>query len=82
MTTEAAITKLSYLLGLGLTQEQISSEFPKNLRGEITPPSNNKTVNEPFLVALSRAITSQTDMQNVDINKDLVFPNILCQLCL
>ena len=36
MTTEAAITKLMFLLGKGLSNEQIKEALQKNLRGEIT----------------------------------------------
>ena len=36
MTTEAAITKLMFLLGKGLTDEQIKTELQTNLRGEIS----------------------------------------------
>jgi L-asparaginase len=36
MTTEAAITKLMFLLGRGLTDEKIKTELQTNLRGEIS----------------------------------------------
>ena len=36
LTTEAAITKLMFLLGKGLSVEEIKTELQKNLRGEIT----------------------------------------------
>ena len=36
MTTEAAIIKLMYLLGRGLSNTEIKDELQKNLRGEIT----------------------------------------------
>ena len=36
MTAEAALTKLSYLLGKGLPVEQIKEQMMKNLCGELT----------------------------------------------
>lgn len=36
MTSEAAMTKLMWLLGQGFSQEQIAREFANNLAGEIT----------------------------------------------
>ena len=36
LTTEAAITKLMFLLGKGLSVEEIKTELQKNIRGEIT----------------------------------------------
>lgn len=36
ITTEAAVTKLMYLLGLDLSREALSAELKRSLRGEIT----------------------------------------------
>ena len=36
MTTEAAITKLMFLLGQQLTDDEIRAKLPTNLRGEIS----------------------------------------------
>ena len=36
MTTEAAVTKLMYLLGQGINVEEIRKSINKNMRGEIT----------------------------------------------
>lgn len=36
MTTEAAITKLMFLLGAGLTNNEIKTHLEKNLRGEVS----------------------------------------------
>lgn len=38
MTLEAALTKLMFLLGKGLTYEEISRQMQRSLRGEITTP--------------------------------------------
>ena len=38
LTPEAALTKLTYLLGLGLSPETVRLELQKNLRGELTLP--------------------------------------------
>ncbi len=38
LTPEAALTKLTYLLGLGLSPETVRLEMQKNLRGELTLP--------------------------------------------
>ena len=37
LTTEAAFTKLFYLLGLGLEPEVVRQQMQQNLRGELTP---------------------------------------------
>ncbi len=37
MTTEAALTKLMFLLGMKLNKMQVSIQIQKNLRGELTP---------------------------------------------
>ena len=36
MTTETAITKLMYLMGKGLKNDEIKTQFKLSLRGEIT----------------------------------------------
>ena len=36
MTTEAAMVKLMWAIGQGLSQEEIARLFARNLRGEIT----------------------------------------------
>lgn len=43
ITTEAAITKLMYLLGFGFEKEQIEYYLSCSLRGEITVPHGEKT---------------------------------------
>ncbi|MCB1057595.1 MAG: asparaginase, partial [Acidobacteria bacterium] len=39
MTAEAALTKLYYLFGKGLSQNEVKIEMQRNLRGELTPPA-------------------------------------------
>jgi len=41
MTTEAALTKLFYLFGLGLGTEQVRMFMQRNLRGELTDPTTS-----------------------------------------
>ncbi len=36
MTTEAALAKLSYLIGKGYSKEEIKQKISMNLRGELT----------------------------------------------
>ena len=38
MTSEAAMTKLMWAIGQGMTPEEIAVLFQKNLAGEITVP--------------------------------------------
>ncbi|TPX41746.1 hypothetical protein SeMB42_g05103 [Synchytrium endobioticum] len=42
MTSEAALTKLSYLLGKGYDPETIRVEMRRNIRGELTVPSRRQ----------------------------------------
>ena len=52
MTPEAALTKLSFLLGQGLPPESIRSEVCRNLRGELTAPRETRfNLRERRLVA-------------------------------
>lgn len=43
MTTEAALTKMLYLFGLGYPSVQVMDKMQENLRGELTPPTSQKT---------------------------------------
>lgn len=43
MTAEAALTKLYYLFGKGLSPAEVKIEMQRNLRGELTPPSASPT---------------------------------------
>jgi len=42
MTTEAALTKLLYLLSLGLEPEQVRARVGQDLCGELTPPGTSR----------------------------------------
>lgn len=44
-TTECAIVKLMYLLGLGLSTEEVKTKMQKSLRGEISPNKNTQCTN-------------------------------------
>ncbi|KAF4673469.1 hypothetical protein FOL47_010521 [Perkinsus chesapeaki] len=48
MTVEATVTKLSYLLGRGLSLKQISRAFEMSLRGEVTESNGNEDVFRGF----------------------------------
>ncbi|CAD8187753.1 unnamed protein product [Paramecium pentaurelia] len=78
MTSQAAFTKLGYLLAQTDDVDKVKDEFQRNIRGELTE-SGGTAETEPFLMALSSAIKQQHS--KIDLNKDLVFPNILCQIC-
>jgi len=43
MTTEAALTKMLYLFGLGYASEAVVHKMQENLRGELTPPTSYRT---------------------------------------
>ena len=44
MTIEACVTKLAYLMGLGLQGEEFSNAMGNNLRGELTKDANRNYV--------------------------------------
>ena len=46
MTPEAALTKLYYLLALGLSAEEVRTIMPLNLRGEVTGPEHELPLRE------------------------------------
>ncbi|KAF4693900.1 hypothetical protein FOZ60_009643 [Perkinsus olseni] len=50
MTVEAAVTKLSYLLGRGMTLPQISRAFEMSLRGEVTETNGDEDIFRGFAV--------------------------------
>mmetsp|Transcript_22127 Transcript_22127/g.32848 ORF Transcript_22127/g.32848 Transcript_22127/m.32848 type:complete len:263 (-) Transcript_22127:465-1253(-) len=47
MTTEAAVTKLAYLLSKGLTAGEVRRAMVENLRGEMTTEATAFTISEP-----------------------------------
>ncbi len=43
MTTEAALTKMLYLFGLGHSSAEVARKMQEDLRGELTPPTSSGT---------------------------------------
>ncbi|MGC6493010.1 MAG: asparaginase [Myxococcota bacterium] len=58
MTPEAALTKLSWLLSLGLTTDEVRTQFGSDLRGEMTAAQTPPTLGDEqqFLEAVTRAM--------------------------
>ncbi|KAF4727011.1 hypothetical protein FOZ63_001268 [Perkinsus olseni] len=54
MTVEAAVTKLSYLLGRGMTLPQISRAFEMSLRGEVTETNGDEDIFRGFAGVVSK----------------------------
>lgn len=48
MTTEAALTKLFYLFGLGLDSDQVRMFMQRNMRGELTEPPQDRPEGHRF----------------------------------
>mgnify|MGYP005833334285 CR=1 FL=1 len=47
MTTEAALTKMLYLFGLGYSADEVAPKMQEDLRGELTPPTASRTARNP-----------------------------------
>eukprot|EP00932_Pfiesteria_piscicida_P023090 SRR837773.9825.p1 GENE.SRR837773.9825~~SRR837773.9825.p1 ORF type:complete len:298 (-),score=123.29 SRR837773.9825:183-1076(-) len=56
MTTEAAVTKLSYLLSKGLSASAVRAAMKDNLRGEMTTEETTLTIGEPVTGLASTAL--------------------------
>eukprot|EP01125_Pyxidicula_operculata_P014464 TRINITY_DN4816_c0_g1_i2.p1 TRINITY_DN4816_c0_g1~~TRINITY_DN4816_c0_g1_i2.p1 ORF type:complete len:483 (-),score=102.82 TRINITY_DN4816_c0_g1_i2:129-1577(-) len=83
MTTEAALSKLGYLLSRNLSSEKLKTNLTKNMRGELTPEnqssSSTYSMNDTILVdAFVKSLKDDDDklIQN-DIISDLM-PSLLC----
>lgn len=72
MTTEAALTKLSFLLGQNLSLEEIKIQILENLRGELTLPSNftsgHISTGRSVLSALVKSIPQNTSADRSAFN--------------
>lgn len=53
MTTEATVTKLSYLMGKGFTGKELTKYMETNLRGELTPQSE---IDEEYILFRNRQL--------------------------
>ena len=80
MTTEAALTKLAYLLSLGLPDGDVRSLIGQDLRGELTPPRDRRFSfrEHRFVESVSRVL-SQGNVMGVDPEVERVlYPMLLC----
>lgn len=77
MTLECAVAKLSYLLGKGMTREEIIDNMQADLRGELTPlvPPSFHDHQATFITAISNALAVSTEHEEL---KNAVFPTIMC----
>lgn len=83
MTTEAALTKLSFLLGQqpSLPLEEIKLRILENLRGELTLPSNftsgHISTGRSVLSAMVKSIPQNTTAERSSFNS-ILRPNLMC----
>lgn len=83
MTTEAALTKLSFLLGQQppLPIEEIKMRILENLRGELTLPSNftsgHISTGRSVLSAMVKSIPQITSAERASFNS-ILRPNLMC----
>lgn len=84
MTPEAALAKLSYVLGLqNLTIEERRKILKRNLRGEMTPPTTNddtlESLGENFYRSMIENLTSNLqDHKDIAKAKKHLFSPLLC----
>jgi len=77
MTLECTVAKLSYLLGKGITREEIIDCMQTDMRGELTPlvPPSFHEHQGTFISAIADALTVGSDNEAL---KNAVFPTIMC----
>lgn len=82
ITTEGALTKLSFLLGLNISRSEVMMLIGKNLRGEITDPKKKViySFNElSFVDHVARHLRkSYTDDENSLHYKYMLYPFLMC----
>lgn len=85
LTTEAALTKLSFLLGLKIPRAEAMQLMSKNIRGEITSPKKKilYSLNElSFIDHVARQIhKSYTEDESSSHYKYMLFPFLMCSAC-
>uniref|UniRef100_A0A6B2L3P4 asparaginase n=1 Tax=Arcella intermedia TaxID=1963864 RepID=A0A6B2L3P4_9EUKA len=81
MTTEAALTKLSYLIGRDYKKDKIVKKILKNMRGERTIKQNRKySMEDTKLVsAFLQALESNPASRNI-VPLGKIFPPFLCSV--
>ncbi|XP_064403928.1 L-asparaginase 1-like [Halichondria panicea] len=81
MTTEAALTKLSYLLGQKLPREEIKKCLIRNMSGELTVLDSTQHQfslrDSVFLETVAKAL-SVSSSQEVKLLRRTLFPPLLC----
>eukprot|EP01006_Ploeotia_vitrea_P055643 TRINITY_DN68020_c1_g11_i1.p1 TRINITY_DN68020_c1_g11~~TRINITY_DN68020_c1_g11_i1.p1 ORF type:complete len:714 (-),score=53.20 TRINITY_DN68020_c1_g11_i1:478-2460(-) len=81
MTTEAAVTKLSYLLGKGFSGSVIREQLQKSLRGELTLSESVQTeysLDNPAFVKQLADVLGATSPQEADFISQALRPVLAC----
>lgn len=80
MTTEAALTKLAYLLSLGLPVDDVRTLIGTNIRGELTPGKAERfSFRERQFVDSVARVLNQGELMGSDPEiKRALFPVLLC----
>ena len=81
MTPEAALTKLSYLLSLGLPKAEVERLMRQNLRGELTATASQNRFSfreRVFIASVARALAEAGEsVTRVDVERALL-PVLMC----
>ena len=82
MTTEAALTKLSYLLGKRLTdRKDFESRMTRNLRGELTsidPGQRHFSLRHSELLQKVAQSLNLTSNKEIRLVRNVLFPPLMC----